>query len=81
MTAHDTFPHPEYKRYVLEPAFAESQRLLLPYMLTETGIMPWDQVAVLLKANRKVEEAGVTVGQWWAGRVHLQTFVPMVSKW
>lgn len=64
----DTFPHPEYRRYVLEPAFHEAQRLLFPHMmaaneahtlmLTETGIVPRQQGAALLTANREIWEAG-----------------------
>jgi len=64
----DTFPHLDYKRYVLEPAFGEAQRLLFPWMmaaneahtlmLAQTGIMPPEQAAALLKANRDVERAG-----------------------
>lgn len=71
MSATDTFPHPEYKRYVLAPAFDEAQRLLFPYMmaaneahtlmLATTGIMPRDQATVLLKAIRNVEQAGPDV--------------------
>lgn len=64
----DTFPHPEYQRFVLEPAFGEAQRLLFPHMmaaneahtlmLAETGIIPREQAAALLAANREVERAG-----------------------
>ena len=68
MTASHTFPHPDYRRYLLEPAFHEAQRLLFPHMLaaneahtvmlTETGIVPREQASALLKANREIEEAG-----------------------
>ncbi len=68
MNEPNTFPHPEYKRYVLEPAFGEAQRLLFPHMiaaneahtlmLAETGISPREQAGALLKANRDVEAAG-----------------------
>ena len=64
----NAFPHPEYRRFVLEPAYLEAQRLLFPHMLAaneahtlvlaETGIIPRDQAADLLKANREVERAG-----------------------
>ncbi len=68
MTTTDTFPHPEYRRHVLEPAYLEAQRLLFPFMLAAneahtlmlaaTGIIPPEQAAALLKANREVEQAG-----------------------
>jgi argininosuccinate lyase len=68
MTDNTAFPHPEYKRYVLEPAFGEAQRLLFPFMmaaneahtlmLAESGILPTEQAAALLQANRDVENAG-----------------------
>lgn len=64
----ETFPHPDYKRYVLKPAFGEAQRLLFPHMmaaneahalmLAESGIIPREQAAALLKANREIEQAG-----------------------
>nr|MBA2759974.1 argininosuccinate lyase [Chloroflexia bacterium] len=64
----DIFPHPDYKRYVLEPAFGEAQRLMFPHMmaaneahtlmLAEAGIIPRGQAAALLKANREVEQEG-----------------------
>lgn len=64
----NAFPHPEYRRFVLEPAYLEAQRLLFPHMLAaneahtlmlaETGIIPRDQAAALLRANREVERAG-----------------------
>jgi argininosuccinate lyase len=64
----NTFPHPEYRRYVLEPAYREAQRLLFPHMLAaneahtlmlaETGIIPRAQASALLAANREVETAG-----------------------
>jgi argininosuccinate lyase len=66
--AADTLPHPEYRRYVLEPAYLEAQRLLFPHMLAAneahtlmlaaTGIIPREQAAALLRANRAVETAG-----------------------
>src|SRR5665811_362840 len=68
MNEPNTFPHPEYRRYVLEPAFGEARRLLFPHlmasneahtlMLSETGIIPRAHAAALLKANREVEAAG-----------------------
>jgi argininosuccinate lyase len=68
MTTTDTFPHPEYRRHVLEPAYLEAQRLLFPHMLAaneahtlmlaETGIIPREQAAALLQANREVWESG-----------------------
>ena len=74
LTATNTFPHPEYRRYVLEPAFHEAQRLLFPHMmaaneahtimLAETGIVPREQAAALLKANREVWEAGPNAFQY-----------------
>jgi argininosuccinate lyase len=64
----DAFPHPEYRRHVLEPAYREAQRLLFPHMLAaneahtlmlaETGIIPAGQAAALLRANRAIEAAG-----------------------
>ncbi len=64
----DIFPHPDYKRYVLEPAFGEAQRLMFPHMmaaneahtlmLAEAGIILRGQAAALLKANREVEQEG-----------------------
>jgi argininosuccinate lyase len=68
MTTANAFPHPEYRRFVLEPAYIEAQRLLFPHMLAaneahalmlaETAIIPREQAAALLQANREVEVAG-----------------------
>ena len=63
-----TFPHPDYARYVLAPAFEESKRLLFPYMmaaneahtlmLAATGILRRDEAGPLLAAIRQVLDAG-----------------------
>ncbi len=63
-----TFPHPDYARYVLAPAFEESQRLLFPHMmaaneahtlmLAATGILSPEQAGPLLAAIRQVRDAG-----------------------
>ena len=67
-TSGGTFPHPDYARHVLAPAFAESRRLLFgpmmaaneahTLMLAETGILSAAQVATLLAAIRQVRDAG-----------------------
>ncbi len=64
-----SFPHPAYARYVLEPGFRESQRLIFPHMmaaneahtlmLAETGIITREHAAELLAALAQVSEAGV----------------------
>ena len=63
-----TFPHPDYARYVLGPAFEESRRLLFPHMmaaneahtlmLAATGILRSDEAAPLLAAIRQVRDEG-----------------------
>src|SRR5688500_6485804 len=62
------FPHPDYARFVLEPAFGDAQRLLFPHMmganeahvlmLHATGILPTEHAAGLLEAIRVISEAG-----------------------
>ncbi len=62
------FPHPDYARFVLEPAFEESKRLLFPHMtsaneahalmLAATGILSSDHAAALLRAIRTVAQEG-----------------------
>jgi argininosuccinate lyase len=62
------FPHPDYARYVLEPAFHDSQRHLFAHMiaaneahtlmLAATGILPDDHASALLAALRRVADAG-----------------------
>ncbi|MEJ7763732.1 MAG: argininosuccinate lyase [Thermomicrobiales bacterium] len=68
MHANAAFPHPSYARFVLEPGFADAQRLLFPHMvaanqahalmLAATGIIPPAQAAALLTANREVAAGG-----------------------
>ena len=63
------FPHPAYARYVLEPAFHESQRHLFDHMIAAneahtlmlhaTGVLDDAQAAALLRALRQVCEEGV----------------------
>ena len=67
-TTGGTFPHPVYARYVLEPQFIESQRVLFAammaaneahtLMLAATGILRPQQAAPLLAALRRVEAGG-----------------------
>ena len=62
------FPHPTYARFVLEPAFADSQRLLFPHMtaaneahalmLAAAGILSPGHAAALLGAIRAVADGG-----------------------
>ena len=62
------FPHPDYARHVLAPAFEESKRLLFgpmmaaneahTLMLAETGILGPQQAAPLLAAIRDIRDAG-----------------------
>ena len=62
------FPHPDYARFVLAPAFEESKRLLFPHMaaaneahalmLAATGILSADHAAALLSAIRTVADEG-----------------------
>ena len=62
------FPHPDYARFVLEPAFGDAQRLLFPHMMAAneahvlmlhaTGIISTDHAARLLKAISVVTDAG-----------------------
>lgn len=64
-----SFPHPAYARYVLEPGFRESQRLIFSHMmaaneahtlmLVETGIISREHASALLAALRQVNDAGV----------------------
>jgi argininosuccinate lyase len=64
-----TFPHPEYARHVLEPAFHESQRHLFPHMiaaneahaimLAACGVLGPTQAAALLSALQDVKRTGV----------------------
>ncbi|HEV2066788.1 MAG TPA: lyase family protein, partial [Thermomicrobiales bacterium] len=63
-----SFPHPVYARFVLEPAFGDSQRMLFPHMiaaneahalmLAATGILPVEQAARLLDALAAVSAGG-----------------------
>ena len=69
-----TFPHPDYARYVLGPAFEESRRLLFPHMmaaneahtlmLAATGILRSDEAAPLLAAIRQVRDEGPDAFQY-----------------
>jgi argininosuccinate lyase len=69
MTA-SQFPHPEYARFVLEPAFGDAQRLLFPHMMAANeahvlmlhgaGILSTDHAARLLEAITVVTDAGPT---------------------
>ena len=62
------FPHPEYARLILQPAFGDARRLLFPHMmaaneahvlmLQATGILSTDHAARMLKAIRVVADAG-----------------------
>lgn len=66
-----SFPHPVYARFVLEPAFGDSQRMLFPHMiaaneahalmLAATGILPVEQAARLLDALAAVSAGGAKV--------------------
>ena len=65
------FPHPVYARYVLSGGFAESKRLLYPYMmqandahvlmLHATGILDEQHTVALLRALQRVKERGPDV--------------------
>ena len=62
------FPHPAYARYVLEPAFHESQRHLFPHMiaaneahvlmLAGTGVLDNAHASALLRALGQVKAEG-----------------------
>lgn len=62
------FPHPAYARYVLGPAFHESQRLLFTHMIAaseahtlmlhETGNLPERQAVMLLRALSSLATGG-----------------------
>jgi argininosuccinate lyase len=68
MSHGSSFPHPAYERFVLGPAFRESQRLLFPHMIAaseahtlmlhETGILPQQQAVALLRALPEVSNGG-----------------------
>ena len=68
MHPNTAFPHPAYARFVLQPGFADAQRLLFPHMiaaneahalmLASTGIISPGQAAALLAANREVAAGG-----------------------
>lgn len=63
-----SFPQPDYVRFVLEPGFRESQRLIFPHMmaaneahalmLAETRIISPEHAAALLAALTRVSAAG-----------------------
>jgi argininosuccinate lyase len=63
-----SFPHPVYAKHVLGPAFHEAQRLLFRHMIVaseahvlmlhETGNLPGDQAAALLRALAEAAAGG-----------------------
>jgi len=68
MATAGSFPHPLYDRFVLRPAFAESQHVLFPHliaaseahalMLAQTGNLPPEEVTALGRALATIREAG-----------------------
>ena len=65
----ESFPHPAYAKYVLEPAFGESKEHLFPHMiaaneahaimLAECGVIEPSQAASLLTALQQVKREGI----------------------